>query len=116
MRGVMDERGSGSSSGGIGFLGLLTIVFIVLKLMGYITWSWLWVLAPLWAIPGLLIGGLGAYLLVVWVGSLGTSRAHKKMTEAKKKERIASNKRAEERADEEADRLSELIKGSTRKG
>ena len=33
---------------GIGFCGLLTIVFITLKLTGYITWSWLWVLSPLW--------------------------------------------------------------------
>lgn len=32
----------------ISFFGLLTIVFIVLKLMGTITWSWLWVLSPLW--------------------------------------------------------------------
>lgn len=37
-----------TSSGGIGFAGLLTIVFITLKLMGYITWSWWWVLSPLW--------------------------------------------------------------------
>lgn len=34
--------------GGIGFLGLLTILFIALKLMGYIAWSWVWVLSPLW--------------------------------------------------------------------
>lgn len=39
---------SKSSSGGIGFCGLLTIVFIVLKLLGKITWSWWWVLAPSW--------------------------------------------------------------------
>lgn len=32
----------------IGFVGLLTIVFIVLKLVGVISWSWLWVLSPLW--------------------------------------------------------------------
>jgi hypothetical protein len=38
-----------SHSGGIGFCGLLTITFIVLKLTGVITWSWLWVLAPIWA-------------------------------------------------------------------
>ena len=37
-----------NSSGGIGFCGLLTIVFIVLKLLKVISWSWLWVLAPLW--------------------------------------------------------------------
>jgi hypothetical protein len=39
---------SSSSSSGIGFSGLLTIAFIVLKLMGYIAWSWWWVLSPLW--------------------------------------------------------------------
>lgn len=35
-------------SGGIGFIGLLTIVFITLKLCGVISWSWVWVLAPAW--------------------------------------------------------------------
>lgn len=39
---------SSSSSGCIGFVGLLTIVFIVLKLMDVITWSWWWVLSPIW--------------------------------------------------------------------
>lgn len=39
---------SSSSSGGIGFAGLLTIGFIILKLIGKITWSWWWVLSPLW--------------------------------------------------------------------
>jgi len=37
-----------ASSGGIGFCGLLTICFIVLKLTNFIAWSWLWVLAPIW--------------------------------------------------------------------
>ena len=37
-----------STGGGIGFLGLLTIVFIVLKLCEVIAWSWWWVLAPIW--------------------------------------------------------------------
>ena len=41
-------------SGGIGFCGLLGIAFIVLKLTGTITWSWLWVLAPFW-IPLVLV-------------------------------------------------------------
>jgi len=36
------------SSGGIGFVGLLTIAFIVLKLTEVIDWSWWWVLSPLW--------------------------------------------------------------------
>lgn len=38
-----------ASFGGITFLQLLTIVFVVLKLTKYIDWSWWWVLAPLWA-------------------------------------------------------------------
>ena len=37
-----------TNPGGIGFVGLLTIVFIVLKLTGLTHWSWWWVLAPLW--------------------------------------------------------------------
>ncbi len=44
----MSENKSSSNNGGIGFTGLLTIVFITLKLCGVITWSWLWVLSPLW--------------------------------------------------------------------
>lgn len=32
----------------IGFPGLLTLVFIVLKLTDYIDWSWVWVLSPIW--------------------------------------------------------------------
>jgi len=35
-----------SSNGGIGFFGLLTVLFIGLKLTGYINWSWFWVLFP----------------------------------------------------------------------
>lgn len=37
-----------SSSGGIGFAELLTIVFITLKLTEVIDWSWWWVLSPMW--------------------------------------------------------------------
>ena len=42
------SNNSSSSSGGIGFSGLLTVLFIGLKLTGFINWSWLWVLSPLW--------------------------------------------------------------------
>jgi hypothetical protein len=42
----MSEKTSSSNSGGIGFVGLLTIAFIVLKLTGYIDWSWWWVWSP----------------------------------------------------------------------
>lgn len=39
---------SSSSSSGIGFFGLLTVLFIGLKLIGFITWNWFWVLIPIW--------------------------------------------------------------------
>lgn len=43
----------------IGFFGLLTIIFIVLKLTGVIAWSWLWVLSPLWG------GFILSFILIV---------------------------------------------------
>lgn len=32
----------------MGFLSVLTLIFITLKLTGHILWSWIWVLSPLW--------------------------------------------------------------------
>jgi len=43
----MSDRNS-TSSGGIGFCGLLAILFIALKLCSVIDWSWWWVLSPVW--------------------------------------------------------------------
>lgn len=37
-----------SKNGGIGFCGVLTLIFVTLKLLDVIAWSWWWVLAPLW--------------------------------------------------------------------
>lgn len=45
---MSNNNNNSSNSNGIGFTGLLTILFIGLKLTGYITWSWLWVLSPIW--------------------------------------------------------------------
>lgn len=53
-----------SSRGGIGFLGALTILFIALKLLDKISWSWWWVLSPLWG--GLLLV-LIVFLIIVIV-------------------------------------------------
>jgi hypothetical protein len=39
---------SSNTSGGVGFAGLLTIVFVTLKLIGVIDWSWWWVISPIW--------------------------------------------------------------------
>lgn len=45
----MSDRNIHVQSGGPGFLGLLTLLFVGLKLGGVITWSWWWVLCPVWA-------------------------------------------------------------------
>jgi hypothetical protein len=47
----------------IGFTGLLTLIFITLKLIGYIEWAWIWVLSPLW-IGFVLFFALA--LLMIW--------------------------------------------------
>jgi len=57
-----------SNSSGIGFTGALTIVFIALKLTGYIDWSWVWVLSPIW-IPFSLV--LVIILILVIICGLG---------------------------------------------
>lgn len=44
------------SSSGLGLCGVLTIVFVVLKLTGVISWSWWWVFSPIWI--DLLLGGI----------------------------------------------------------
>lgn len=55
--------------GGSGMV-LLTITFVVLKALGYLDWSWLWVFAPLWISAALflvtvtLVGGV---MLIVYL-------------------------------------------------
>ncbi len=51
----LNKTTSAGTSGGIGFSGILTIVFIVLKLLGKIDWPWVWVLSPLWISAALVI-------------------------------------------------------------
>jgi uncharacterized membrane protein YqjE len=44
----MNKQEQKSTDVSIGFTGLLQLLFIALKLLGKIEWSWLWVLAPTW--------------------------------------------------------------------
>ena len=54
----MNRNNSSSSSSGISFLGVLQIVFIVLRLCKVINWSWWVVLIPLWIDLVVIIGVL----------------------------------------------------------
>lgn len=53
---------------GIGFPGLLTILFIGLKLTGHIDWDWIWVLCPLWIPLAIFLGILSIVLLFAVLG------------------------------------------------
>lgn len=53
--------------GGLGVSWILFFIFLILKLTGAITWSWIWVFAPLWIPIGILIifGAILTLLLVL---------------------------------------------------
>ena len=59
-----------SSSGGIGVLGLLGVAFVVLKLMGYIDWSWWYVTLPFWGGAAVALGVLLIALLFAAVAEM----------------------------------------------
>ena len=54
----------------VSFLGILGLIFITLKLTGFIDWAWIWVLAPLWVVAFLV-------LLVVLIGFIYAALGHK---------------------------------------
>lgn len=56
-----------NNTASIGFSGLLTIVFIVLKLVGVISWRWLWVLSPIWITASLIAVFLVIGLLLKFI-------------------------------------------------
>lgn len=64
---MAESKGSGSS-GGIGFFGLLGIVFITLKLLGVVQWPWWIVLLPIYGplTAGLVIAG-GIFAITWWI-------------------------------------------------
>ena len=68
---------STNSSGGIGFFGLLTILFIGLKLGGVITWSWLWVLSPLWIAFGIVLLFFMCFAIFTAIFTIFAIIAHK---------------------------------------
>lgn len=52
---------------GISFMGVLAIVFITLKLLGTITWSWWWVTAPLWAGLATVLVGFVLFVIIAFI-------------------------------------------------
>ena len=76
------SKSSSAGGGGIGLSGAITVLFVGLKLTGFISWSWLWVLSPLWGsivfalgVVGLILGGSFAVALI---GDVMDRRARRK--------------------------------------
>ena len=55
-----------SPSGGVGVLGLLGVVFVTLKLTGFIDWSWWYVTMPFWGGFALIIV-IGVVVVIGWI-------------------------------------------------
>jgi hypothetical protein len=56
-----------TASAGFPLASILTIIFVIAKIGGYINWSWLWVLSPLWISLGFVIG---VFLLVLLIACI----------------------------------------------
>ena len=52
---------------GVGFIGLLFLIFLTLKLTGHIAWSWWWITAPLWGSFAIILVLFGLFALGVVV-------------------------------------------------
>lgn len=57
----MDNK---TKQGGLGIVSVLTIIFIVLKLLGVIQWSWIWVLSPIWISAVIAVAVFSVILIV----------------------------------------------------
>lgn len=56
----MTER---TTDAGVSVIGVVTIVFVILKLVGVISWKWLWVFSPIWLSAAFAVG-IGILALV----------------------------------------------------
>ena len=52
------------NNSGFGFFSLLQVLFIGLKLTGYINWTWLWVMSPMW-LPVVAVVGIALLFYII---------------------------------------------------
>ena len=69
----MRKYSTNNSGGGVGITTVVQIVFIILKLVGVIDWSWAVVLIPLWIDLGIV-----AFALMLWMAAIAFHKRRKK--------------------------------------
>jgi uncharacterized membrane protein YciS (DUF1049 family) len=99
---------SKSSSGGVGFAGLLTIAFIVLKLCKVIDWSWWWVISPIFFSIGIMLLIIGVMGLFYFRESLSIKRRLQK----RNKQREAGIKELQDKANEVQESINKIASKS----
>ena len=62
---MKDKNTEKAANGGMSLCGVLTTIFVVLKLIGVIDWPWIWVLAPFWIT--LILGVIGIIIAIIFV-------------------------------------------------
>lgn len=65
-----EVHASSTTSGGVGLSGLLGLLFVGLKLTGYIDWSWWWVLLPFYGPAALLLAFAALMFAVAGIATL----------------------------------------------
>lgn len=67
-----------STGSGVGLCGVLFIVFLVLKLVHVIDWSWWWITAPLWIPVAIGLAIIIVASIAVILKARKTERLHRK--------------------------------------
>lgn len=66
----MAKKSDTASNGGLGLCSVVGVVFVILKLIHVIDWSWVWVLSPFWIGISLIL----LLYLIVFIITLATHR------------------------------------------
>lgn len=65
----MNNNDSNTTKTGLGFLSILTLIFVVAKILGFLSWSWWLVFLPIWG-P---ILALILFIFIAWIVTLITN-------------------------------------------
>lgn len=74
----MSNENNNYSSGGIGFFGLLQLIFITLKLLRVINWSWIFVLLPSLIFAGIVLLLIFPTLIELIIGMWSTRKDNRR--------------------------------------